>query len=115
MFARPTVEPRRMAMDVSGTRTIEKVSIEKLTAALDAMHEGQETHVILSRSETEFVQTAASAFGYSIEWRNVGDDWPRSARRVGIDSEATFQIEEVKQLFCAYLYGTREFPELEWQ
>ncbi|SFO85377.1 hypothetical protein SAMN04488060_0308 [Qipengyuania nanhaisediminis] len=114
-FARPTGEPGRMAMDVSGTRTIENVTIEELTAALDAMHDGHETHVILSKSETEFVQTAASAFGYSVEWRNVGDDWPRNARRIGAGSIATFQIEEVKQLFCAYLYGAREFPELEWQ
>ncbi|MBX7514177.1 hypothetical protein K3179_06390 [Qipengyuania sp. GH38] len=114
-FARPTGEPRRMAMDVSGARSIENVTIEELTAALDAMHEGRESHVILSRSETEFVQSAASAFGYSIERRNIGDDWPRNARRIGAGSNATFQIEEVKQLFCAYLYGARKFPELEWQ
>ena len=114
-FARPAGEPERMAMDVSGTRTIENVRIEELTAALDAMHEGYESHVILGRSETEYMQTAASAFGYSVEWRDLGDDWPRSARRIGAGSIATFQIEEVKQLFSAYLYGARKFPELEWQ
>lgn len=114
-FARPAGEPERMAMDVSGTRTIENVRIEEMTAALDAMHEGYESHVILGRSETEYMQTAASAFGYSVEWRNLGDDWPRSARRIGAGSIATFQIEEVKQLFSAYLYGARKFPELEWQ
>lgn len=113
-FDLPGQIPARMAMDVSGTRHVSPVSFAELVAALDALGDGEESFVILGESDSQFMQTAPAQFGYTIEWRRGGDDWPRIARRSGDDDLATFQIDEVKHILCAYLSGAEDFPGLDW-
>ena len=104
-----------ITMDVSGLRSLAPVAVSDLTGVLDAIETGEESHVILSRSEYEFMQCAPSEFGYTIELRASGDDWPKIARRVGDSRDATFQIDEAKQVLAAYLLGAERIPGLEWQ
>lgn len=101
-------------MDVSGSRTVDPVGVGDLVKALDDIEDGAESYVILSRSESDFMQCAASVHGYTIELRVAGDEWPRMARRAADGHDATFQLKEAKQVMSAYVLGAKRFEGVEW-
>lgn len=103
-----------VSMDVSGSRHTGPIVPADLLPVLDALEDGTETHVILSRSETEFMQCAPSIYGFTIEMRAAGDDWPKLASRAAGGQDATFQLEEVKQVLSAYVLGAERFDGIDW-
>ncbi|MXO51683.1 hypothetical protein GRI42_10250 [Erythrobacter gaetbuli] len=103
-----------VSMDVSGSRHSGPIVPADLLPVLDALEDGTETHVILSRSETEFMQCAPSIYGFTIELRAAGDDWPKLASRAAGGQDATFQLEEVKQVLSAYVLGAERFDGIDW-